>query len=294
MSARWFRFYADAMRHPKVAKLPDATFRLWVQLMCVAAENNGRIPSAADLKFMLNRRLDHLLKGLDDLIRASLIDPLGDGYEPHSWNERQYKSDTSTDRVRKHREKRNVSETPPETEAETDIEPSVLANSGSPDEHGCHDEVIPANPSGQGCGGEAVPAKPKIGAAHIDEAFGQWNKAAIDRGWPTLRVMTDARRKKLASRLKAHGPDGWREALVIAYRSQMLSASPPPTWFNFDWLVKNDENLLKVLEGNYSRAPSSGFEKRQQTQEYVAKTTHSPEAIAAARQRLAERGEFTA
>ncbi len=160
------------------------------------------------------------------------------------------------------------------------IEPSVLAISGSL--------------ALQGGSGEAVPAKPKIGAAHIDEAFGQWNKAAIDRGWPTLRVMTDARRKKLASRLKAHGPDGWREALVIAYRSQMLSASPPPTWFNFDWLVKNDENLLKVLEGNYSRAPSSGFEKRQQTQEYVAKTTHSPEAIAAARQRLAERGEFTA
>lgn len=119
MSARWFRFYADAMRHPKVAKLPDPLFRLWVELLCVAAENDGHIPPEESLKHMLKRRLDHLSRGLKDLIRASLIDPLDDGYAPHGWDKRQYKSDVSTDRVRKHRTKRNVSETPPDTE--TDI-----------------------------------------------------------------------------------------------------------------------------------------------------------------------------
>ncbi|HMO74058.1 MAG TPA: hypothetical protein PKD48_01810 [Sphingopyxis sp.] len=121
MSARWFRFYADAMRHPKVARLTDAQFRLWVEMLSVAAENGGHIPPADDLKHMLKRRLDHLLRGLDDLIRASLIDPLEHGYEPHGWKKRQYKSGTSTDRVRKHRTKRNVSETPPDTEADTEV-----------------------------------------------------------------------------------------------------------------------------------------------------------------------------
>lgn len=157
------------------------------------------------------------------------------------------------------------------------IEPSVLVNGGSLDL--------------QGGSGEAVPAKPKIGAAQLDEAFGQWNKAAADRDWPTLRALTDARRKKLASRLKVHGPDGWREALVKAYRSPILSANPPPSWFNFDWIVKNDENLLKVLEGNYNRAASSGFDSRPSSQDYIPKSQHSPEAIEAARQRLLERGE---
>lgn len=121
MSARWFRFYADAMRHPKVARLNDAQFRLWVELLSVAAENDGRIPPADDLKHMLKRRLDHLLRGLDDLIRASLIDPLDHGYEPHGWKKRQYKSDVSTDRVRKYRAKGNVSETAPDTETETEL-----------------------------------------------------------------------------------------------------------------------------------------------------------------------------
>lgn len=127
MSARWFRFYADAMRHPKVARLSDAQFRLWVELLSVAAENDGLIPSAGDLKHMLKRRLDHLLRGLDDLIRASLIEPSCGGYTPHNWNKKQYKSDVSTDRVRKHRKNGNVSETPPEAEAEAEAAKAASA-----------------------------------------------------------------------------------------------------------------------------------------------------------------------
>lgn len=119
--SRWFRFYADAMRHPKVAKLTDSQFRLWTELLSVACENGGIIPPADDLKHILKRRLDHLLRGLDDLIRASLIEALEDGYRPHGWDKRQYKSDTSTDRVQKHRDKRNVSVTPPEAETDTEL-----------------------------------------------------------------------------------------------------------------------------------------------------------------------------
>jgi hypothetical protein len=40
---------------------------------------------------------------------------------PHNWDKRQYKSDVSTERVKRFRNgKRNVSETPPETEADTE------------------------------------------------------------------------------------------------------------------------------------------------------------------------------
>lgn len=123
--ARWFRVYSDAMRNPKVASLSDGDFRLWVELLSIAAENDGRIPPVSDLKHLLRRRLDHLKGGLDRLIRASLMDALEDGYEPHSWSKFQYKSDTSTDRVARHRAKRNVSETPPDTDTDTDTEVTV-------------------------------------------------------------------------------------------------------------------------------------------------------------------------
>lgn len=118
--SRWFRFHAAAMRNPKVARLSDAQFRLWVELMAVASENEGVIPRLDDLKHILKRRLDHLSRGLQDLIRAGLMDALADGYEPHNWSKHQYKSDTSTDRVKKHRAERNVSETPPDTDTDTE------------------------------------------------------------------------------------------------------------------------------------------------------------------------------
>lgn len=127
--SRWFRFYSDAMRHPKVARLADKDFRLWVDLLCVAAERDGKIPPLDDLKHLLKRRLDHLSTGVERLISGGLIARLEGGYAPHGWSERQYISDTSTPRVRKHRAKCNVSETAPDTE--TDTECSVSKDTGA-------------------------------------------------------------------------------------------------------------------------------------------------------------------
>jgi hypothetical protein len=132
---RWFRFYNDAMRNSKVAQLSDANFRLWVELLCVASENDGRIPHDEALKTVLRRRLDHLQGGLRALLKAGLIDALTVGYAPHDWDKRQYKSDVSTERSRKHREKCNVAATvnatPPDTETDADTEITAKAVSNA-------------------------------------------------------------------------------------------------------------------------------------------------------------------
>jgi hypothetical protein len=110
------------MRNPKVARLSDKQFRLWVELLAVASENDGLLPCLDDLRYMLNRRLDHLSTGVEQLISMGLIDRLTDGYEPHNWSKFQYKSDTSNQRVARHRAKRNVTVTPPDTDTETETE----------------------------------------------------------------------------------------------------------------------------------------------------------------------------
>jgi hypothetical protein len=125
MSNPWFRFYSAAIRHPKVAKLPDNDFRLWLNLLAVACENNGLIPPLEDLKHVLNARLDHLLRGIERLISALLIDRLEVGYTPHNWTKKQFISDTSTPRVTLHRKKHAVTVTPPEqnrTDSDTDTD----------------------------------------------------------------------------------------------------------------------------------------------------------------------------
>jgi len=125
--ARWFRFYTEALNDPKVQKLDGDTFKAWVNLLCLAAENDGYLPDMDSIAFAL--RLDNIAAGslIDRLRIAGLIDtvkggPNGSRIAPHGWSKRQYKSDTSSERVKRYRERsKTVSETPPDTDTETEV-----------------------------------------------------------------------------------------------------------------------------------------------------------------------------
>jgi hypothetical protein len=130
--SRWFRFYDAALDDPKVQRLDGETFKAWVNLLCLSSRNGGFLPPIADIAFSL-RIDDHAARTLvERLLSAALLDRVSGGsdgyrYAPHAWQERQYKSDTSTDRVKRFRERcSNVTETPPDTEADTDTEKKKL------------------------------------------------------------------------------------------------------------------------------------------------------------------------
>lgn len=118
MAGRWFRFYDAALDDPKVQRLPDNAFRAWVNLMCLASRNDGKISkSYEDLSFSLRKSAGKTKELLTVLIEAGLVDEIENGFEPHNWDVRQYKSDVSTDRVKRFRKRcETVSETPPDTE----------------------------------------------------------------------------------------------------------------------------------------------------------------------------------
>lgn len=125
--SRWFRMYDEILDDPKVQRLDGADFKLWVNLLCLASRNNGRFGNVSETAFSLRMDESGALAVIERLLSAGLIDKVaggGDGwhYAPHSWGKRQYKSDTSSDRVKRYRERsKSVSETPPETDTETDI-----------------------------------------------------------------------------------------------------------------------------------------------------------------------------
>lgn len=86
----------------------------------------------------------------------------------------------------------------------------------------------------------------------IDEAIQYWNLAASRYGWPTVKIPINAtRRGKLKSRIREKGIEGWKDALRRAWAGYL--GRDPPAWFTFDWLVKNENNIDKVLEGNYDK-----------------------------------------
>jgi hypothetical protein len=129
---RWFRFYDDAVNDPKLIKLSDDIFRAWVNLLCIASKNDGMLPAIDDIAIILRVKDARAAAIITELVSFGLLDRTETGYAPHNWNGRQYKSDVSTERVKRFRNgKRNVSETPPEAEqsqnTDTDVADAVEA-----------------------------------------------------------------------------------------------------------------------------------------------------------------------
>lgn len=121
MTRRWFRFYSDALHNRKVRKLPDDLFRAWVNLLCIASRNGGVLPEmeevADDLRVTVNDAVT-VTKALQNLgFINAVTNQHGTVLKIHDWEEMQYISDTSTERVRRYRKRKgnvscSVSETP--------------------------------------------------------------------------------------------------------------------------------------------------------------------------------------
>lgn len=96
-------------------------------------------------------------------------------------------------------------------------------------------------------------AAARIAKADTEKIVTAWNGS----GLPQVSRMTERRHKHLAARVKTFGVDKIVEAIEKVGKSDFCHQGG---WCTFDWLMKNDDNLTKALEGNYdNRAPDQGF-----------------------------------
>lgn len=135
MSNPWIRLYRASLHNPKTVTLSDRQHRCWHNLLLIA-DDQGELPRARDIACHLRISVSEVEQLLCELVEAELVDVAIDKpntFRMHDWETHQYASDTSTDRVRKFRNKtkcnddetfretqRNVSVTPPDTDTDTD------------------------------------------------------------------------------------------------------------------------------------------------------------------------------
>jgi hypothetical protein len=85
---------------------------------------------------------------------------------------------------------------------------------------------------------------------HIDAVFYAWNEFAKKKKLPQIVSLSETRRRKLQARLK-EGMD-ILSVLAAAKRQSFLFGNNKQNWtLTFDFLIDNDKNWLKVLEGAY-------------------------------------------
>jgi len=108
---KWFRLYSSVLNDPKVQRLSPVLFKHWINILCVASENDprGELPCVTDLAFALRLKPTQMRKVLESLRQAGVIEASSDGKVlVHNWTERQRESDNVAARVEKHRSRKNA------------------------------------------------------------------------------------------------------------------------------------------------------------------------------------------
>lgn len=181
MANQWFRVYHDITSDPKMKLL--AFEDRWHYVALLVFKSSGeldRVCSASLKERMLAVHFGLTTSEMDNLKkRLSDVELIDSDWQPIGWDKRQFVSDNSTDRVRKHRAKSkgcevkqscNVSVTPPDTDTdtETDKKSILVANRNEPTEatevaNYLAEKIISVNP-------KAKP-KPKSWVGDIDKAM---------------------------------------------------------------------------------------------------------------------------
>lgn len=220
----WFRFYCEALTDRKLRRLTPAQRWLWVAVLATARQSpdpgvlliaEGIPATVGDLAEMAGVKPAEAREGVTRMVELGLIE--GDPWSVTKWKQRQFESDTSTPRTRKHRagndertpmERSGIGpEAEPETETELLLDPSATARATARGER----------------------------QQRIDEACRTLaNERATQRsdvgpGWApaTARGLATDHHQTLHAHLTAH-PEATRQDLVDLIDTNPLARHAPP------------------------------------------------------------------
>ena len=100
MANPWFRLYSEFAHDPKIQMLPEAMQRRYVMLMCLRCSETLETLHETEIAFQLRLSEAELIETKQLFINKNFIDK---HWNLLNWDKRQFVSDSSTMRVRKHR-----------------------------------------------------------------------------------------------------------------------------------------------------------------------------------------------
>ena len=230
---KWFRAYSDIVDDDKLRLLAFEDRWHFVALCALKCSGLLDEPDSQLRNRKIAVKLGVQVRELEEIARrlqeVGLID---ENLNPSKWNDLQFRSDTSTDRVKKYREKqqrngkerfRNVSVTRQETDTETEKK-----------EESSYED----RPSDDG---------PSLRPEHVFEGY---QELAAALGRPVPRDLTPERRQLIKGRIAQYTLDDFHAVFARCRGSPFLRGDKGRTPLTIDWLMKKG-NFQKVLEGNY-------------------------------------------
>lgn len=103
----------------------------------------------------------------------------------------------------------------------------------------------------------------------------RWNYFAVEVGLSQITALTEKRKQKFRTRIREETFD-FIGLLEKAKDSEFLLSNGK--WFTFDWVFKNSENHLKVMEGNYDNNKKP-FIQKSSVNDYLQKRKQESESL---------------
>ena len=102
----WFRMYHEWADDPKVQMLSEAMQRRFIMLLCLKCK--GAVPGLSDDQIAFNLRVspEDVTETKQVLVERDLVT---EEWDIPKWDKRQFQSDISTERSRKHRQRKRQS-----------------------------------------------------------------------------------------------------------------------------------------------------------------------------------------
>jgi hypothetical protein len=142
---KWFRFYHEFMDDPKIAMMSDSDQLLWVKALCLASDSTIRgiiLLTDEEICWKLRITVETWKHAIDKFRAKGMIqhNTDGPGYVISNWDKRQFESDSSAERVRKHRAAKAGKQAPK-------VDTSISTDTETVEDEHCNVTVTPSEQS---------------------------------------------------------------------------------------------------------------------------------------------------
>lgn len=270
---KWIKITTNMFEDEKIdfiESLPesDAILIIWVKLLTLAGKCNAngfiflteKIPYTDEmLAHKFRRPLNTVKLALSTFINLEMIQMGEDGFlKITNWEKHQNVEgldkirEQTRLRVAKHREKQKMKQL--EENNKSNVTCNVTVTEGNAtEEEGEREEDIDKE------GDKETEEETKEPPAPYEEIKSLYNSICKDLS--KVRSISSTRKKHIKARWKQFDYDleAFKEAFEKVQASDFCKGQNKRGWkVDFDWLIKNDNNMVKVLEGKYDNEDGGG------------------------------------
>jgi len=238
----WFRVYHRMVDDERLRLLAFEDRWHFVAVLCLKAD--GLIDDQrGDLwERRLALKLGLQTRELEELQRRLMGVGLIDAYwQPVKWDELQQRSDSSTERTRKYRERQKEQQEQGcddvKRHGDVTVTPQIR-----------EDKIREEEPKGSRASGDT----PEF---DVNDFVDSWNETAKACGLSQIRKLTDARKRAFKARQREY-PDmeDWQRAFACLRQNKWMHGENKTGWRADPAFFLNTEKFTKLVEGQYGQA----------------------------------------